>query len=129
MMTRSLNNRPDSPKGKYSCIGEFMLYFKLILMSLAGSQPSRVADGGICKRQPLSPTQRSIKVLTKDLPTQQECIAQLKRLLPKVDEEEKMSELDLVERTIAYISYLENLLQATSSNSEVSHIHINSFYL
>jgi hypothetical protein len=114
MMTRSLNNRPDSPKGKYSCIG---------------SQPSRVADGGICKRQPLSPTQRSIKVLTKDLPTQQECIAQLKRLLPKVDEEEKMSELDLVERTIAYISYLENLLQATSSNSEVSHIHINSFYL
>ena len=102
MMTRSMN-RPGSPKNRYNGLG---------------SQAIRHTDGGgVYKRQPTSPTARSVKKLTKkSLPTQQECISQLKSLLPRTtNEEEEISELALVERTIAYIAYLESVLSSTNN--------------
>ena len=78
--------------------GTLLFIYTPFISANAGSQAIRHSDGGgVYKRQPTSPTARSVKKLTKkSLPTQQECISQLKSLLPRTTNEEEISEVSLL---------------------------------
>ncbi|XP_019850651.1 PREDICTED: uncharacterized protein LOC109581205 isoform X2 [Amphimedon queenslandica] len=109
MMTRSMDRPESPPKGRH--------------MGVGSQPPPRLqaeGSGGVSKRRVngSSPTQRSVKQFCSKM-TQEECVAQLKQLLPKVsgEEEASISELDLVERTIAYIAHLENILSTSNTSS------------
>lgn len=76
-MTRVCSSiaRPASPKSKANVT----------------SQPLRMHEGGVIKRQPSSPA-KSFKTVTKGM-TKAECYAQLKNLLPNASHQENTSEV------------------------------------
>ena len=75
-------------------------------------------EGGILKRQPSSPL-KTLKSFTKVL-SKAEYLAQLRNMLPKTNgQNEEMSELALVEQTIAYIGYLESILSCNDQDGSV----------
>ena len=95
MMTRSMD-RPDypPPKARFVSIGKEGSLSKNTaspcLLS-AGSQPPPRSEGtgGVSKRR-ASPTQRSVKLYCSKM-SQEDCLAQLKQLLPTVSGEEEAS--------------------------------------
>lgn len=85
-------SRPTSPKSRYTGQGTTNHHVKapriILLLSHTGAQPARISDGAVGKRQLVQPAQRSVKMLSKTMPTQQECMAYLKNVLPKSEGEE-----------------------------------------
>ena len=121
-MTRQMN-RPQSPKssrfspaGKISALPASVplslflsIYLSLyhrskallyVLFLFSGSHATKLH---VYKRSPTSPVQRSVKQLSKKM-SKQETVAELKRLLPKTDEKQDLSEVNCAPQWALYAS-------------------------
>ncbi|XP_065901018.1 uncharacterized protein [Dysidea avara] len=78
---------------------------------------AKQTDRSIYKKQPTSPTMKCFKNMSGNKQNHQFYISMLKTLVP--NGEESLSEFEVIQRTIAYIKYLQNIL-GTSEKQDLT---------
>lgn len=129
-------SRPTSPKSRYTGQGTTNHHVKapriILLLSHTGAQPARISDGAVGKRQLVQPAQRSVKMLSKTMPTQQECMAYLKNVLPKSEgeEHEHISEVRASSTMVAlHISKQKHAHADLHTHSTYTLVQVSRFHI